>query len=300
MSNDLKDKTPTVYLIDYDEDINSELVPSDMGLHCDSSSKFFTNNDSKENQIKDDDNDIHVYLENCANESDQPTSNTLDINQSGDNEAPQHNESISLNNEASFISNVRPVTLKFDYEIFKKPLFEVKSTKTNEFSQKGNRRDYSKRDRGDYDLLKVKTRVSKFIKNTLNYYGKSCELTFYGPNAKLFTKNINYDDNKRWLSWTIKEIISVYDFKGTKNKDTLSKMENCKSSFSLLAVKSFLKLTFEECIELYANSIYFRYDLSKLDKESRKKFEELLKGNDENTFIYRMKHFKGNKKKKTK
>ena len=286
--------------INYDGTIPSAYANSSMNLNYDSSSSFFFHSIKKENDTKNEEDSCNCFPFNLMNESDRPTANTIENNQTVSEGYPQ-------TNETNFFSNAKSVPLDFDCEIYKQTQFDNESTKTKKSSKKGNRRDYPfevttpkvpKRDRRDYYLLKVKNSVCKFIKNILNYYGRSCKLTFYAPDADSFTKNINYEDNRKWLNWTVRRIITTYDFKGIKNQQTLMKMVQFEHSINFSLVNSFLLFTFEKVIEIYANSKQYESDLSKLDDISKVKFNELLKGKYENTFIYKMKYTKGNKKKK--
>ena len=293
-------------VVNYDGELTSIFASPSVNLNDDSSSLFFSTQEQEGIDKKNEEDSCNCFPFNYMSESDRPTANTNEIDQTISDGDPQTNESTTLNNVDNFISTVKPVSLVFDSEIYKQTQLEDKSTKKKTISQKGNRRDYCpfevtskepKRDRRDYGLLKVKPRVCKFIKKILNYYGRSCKLTFYAPDATSFTQNINYDDNGKWLNWTVRRIITTYDFKGTKNKLTLMKMEQCEKSKNFDYVNNFLSLTFEKVIEIYAKSKQYESDLSKLDEIDQKIFKELLNGKYENTFIYMMKYVKGNKKK---
>lgn len=149
-------------------------------------------------------------------------------------------------------------------------------------------------DRKDYLIKQIKTRVGKYFIQILNSKCKN-KFHFYLPDSKKFTRNSNITKNKKWFTWSIKQILLKYDKKTKKsNKSIISKMELDPRNFNDILI--ILSKTYEELIIDYFNSEKFEKDVNKFDQERREKFISFC-GTDKDCFIYYIKNTKGNTKK---
>ena len=146
-----------------------------------------------------------------------------------------------------------------------------------------------KRNRKDYSLKLFKGKLGKYIIKMLN--SVSSKIQFVLPDYKAFTQNINYEDNKKWLAWTIKDILCKYDKKNKKNTNLINTISNNNSmlrSNEIKLLNSYLNKTYEEFAKEFTESKEFQSN----DMEEYRNYIQCNKG-----FIESMKDSKGNKKK---
>ena len=158
--------------------------------------------------------------------------------------------------------------------------------------------------RKDYIIKKFKVKCGKYFISKLNKLCKklnklSTKFHFYYPNSKRFTSVPNYDKNKKWLNYTIEEILTKYDKEnGGSNSKTLQKLsQKDERNPTIQEIKRILSLKYEEIIREYSNSEQFDKDVKSFnDEDDRNSFFELGQGYPAN-FISIMKNIKGNVKK---
>ena len=146
-----------------------------------------------------------------------------------------------------------------------------------------------KRNRKDYSLKLFKGKLGKYIIKMLNSVSPKIQLVL--PDYKAFTQNINYEDNKKWLAWTIKDILCKYDKKNKKNTNLINTISNNNSmlrSNEIKLLNSYLNKTYEEFAREFTESKEFQSN----DMEEYRNYIQCNKG-----FIESMKDSKGNKKK---
>ena len=146
-----------------------------------------------------------------------------------------------------------------------------------------------KRNRKDYPLKLFKGKLGKYINKVLN--DVSSKIKFVLPDYKAFTQNINYEDNKKWLEWTIKNILCEYDKKNKKNTNLINIISNNNSMLRNNEIKllnSYLNKTYEQFAREFTESKEFQSN----DMEEYRNYIQCNKG-----FIESMKDSKGNKKK---
>lgn len=178
-------------------------------------------------------------------------------------------------------------------------------------------------DRLDYYLKKFKVSVGNYMIKRLNI----SKLHFYRPKSKEFTAQIKYDLNKKWLDYTVKEILLEFDGKDKKNAKSIRKLEGSKkiaksveeSNKKKEKIHYVLDLRYEQLIQEYvssdgrellggssgqgcvSNCSPFTKDLKEIKKEKDKKiFEELGDPRSPKYFCTIMKTYKGNVSKEKK
>lgn len=147
-----------------------------------------------------------------------------------------------------------------------------------------------KRSRKDYSLKQFKGKLGKYIIKVLN--SVSSKIQFVLPDYKAFTQNINYEDNKKWLMWPIKDILCEYDKKSKKNTNlintTLSNNNSILRGNEIKLLNSYLNRTYEQ----FANEFIESKEFQSNDMEEYRNYIQYNKG-----FIECMRELKGNKKK---
>lgn len=124
--------------------------------------------------------------------------------------------------------------------------------------------------RNDSLLIKFKSFLGKsfikFMNNKLKNLTKR-KLKLFSFNYKLFTLNVSYGENKKWLNEKIKNLLIFGNEPNQiKNQKTLKSIERRKEQ-EFNEVKSILELSYKEIIERFYISNYF-YEFQK-DKKNR-------------------------------
>jgi hypothetical protein len=146
-----------------------------------------------------------------------------------------------------------------------------------------------KRKRKDYSLKLFKGKLGKYIIKELS--SVSPKIKFVLPDYKAFTQNINYEENKKWLTWTIKNILCIYDKKNKKNTNLINTISNNNSKLrndEIKLLNSKLNKTYEQFAREFTESTEFQ-------SNDMEEYRNDIK--DNKGFIESMKDSKGNKKK---
>lgn len=165
-------------------------------------------------------------------------------------------------------------------------LFHIanQSTKNTKIRSRENRKDYL--------LKEFKCRCGKYIISLLNSvtpHRKFCLFDY-----KTFTQNISYEDNAKWLRYTVKELLCEFDKKNNRNSKLVKKAFKKRNANEKLI--QLLNKTYEEVIIDYSNEQLCK-DILMYDIDNAECYKR-LGGNKEGSFIYIVKNTKGNKKKK--
>ena len=170
--------------------------------------------------------------------------------------------------------------------------------------------------RQDYYVKQFKVQYSIWLRNYLNQKlklliseTKNCRkhLKFYPLNSLKFTANPKYEDNKKFLSLKIKDILtfgidSQKSSNQKKNKENIDIIENIiykQHSNANPDLLNFLNKTMEDSIEIFYQSQQFqnfknneKVKINDLKFQEEKKFSLL----ENNGFVCLIKNYKGNSK----
>ena len=151
---------------------------------------------------------------------------------------------------------------------------------------------HNRENRKDYLLKEFKCRCGKYIISLLNSVSPRSKFCLF--DYKTFTQNISYEDNAKWLRYTVKELLCEFDKKNKRNSKSVKKALRKRNKNEKLI--QLLNKTYEEVIIDYSNEQLYKdilmYQIEKAECYQR------LGGNKEGSFIYIVKNTKGNKKKK--
>ena len=143
--------------------------------------------------------------------------------------------------------------------------------------------------RNDYIKKYFKTYFSKFLKKLANEILKKSQLPkkfkklkIYSPNSLSFTANTKKSDEYKFLSFTVKKILTYYKKENCKikyqkkNKETIENIlnfiEECEDESKYKEIKLFYNMTLEKAYELFYEDEEFRKykedeRVIKIDKE---------------------------------
>lgn len=260
---------------------------------------FYAMNSVDEDNRSTGDIDINLFSSKI-NQDENPLNNSKLIlfgpQLNEDNKSTKEKEILNSQKALSTFSISNPYIIENNTEE-SKPLarFKTIKPKMSEKEIKIKKVKTEKEHRKDYYLKLFKVRCGRYIIKTLNSYSK---LHFYFPSSKGFTSNVNYEQNRKFLKMTIKEILLKYDkLTGGTNEKTIKKLEKKdKTKDDIRAIQRLLNKKYEEAIRDYMNDQQFIDDLNALETSNEKNAFYILGMDEQNNFINVMKTSKGNQK----
>ena len=176
-----------------------------------------------------------------------------------------------------------------EYTLFQQQapsLFQIanQSTKPQKIHNRENRKDYL--------LKEFKCRCGKYIISLLNSVSPRRKFCLF--DYKTFTQNISYEDNAKWLRYTVKDLLCEFDKKNNRNSKLVKKAFKKRNANEKLI--QLLNKTYEEVIIDYSNEQLYK-DILMYEIDNAECYKK-LGGTKEGSFIYIVKNTKGNKKKK--
>ena len=161
---------------------------------------------------------------------------------------------------------------KTEFKI-EKLLFTSEKNISNEFPKKDKNNGLPSYFRMDMAKKYYKTKISQFATNKLNYYIKKSNLPFklkkniHLPSSKLFTSKVTESVNYNSLNYSLRKIFTIGKEKDKLQKNNftnISKIDGYIQNFedeqlseSILNVKNFLDMNYEDLIRMFYDSEEF-------------------------------------------
>ena len=201
-------------------------------------------------------------------------SNNININDSqyeNDNIEYSHINDINVNNPQFENDNIENDSINIDNisdRSIQKFAIQKIEKEFNTNSQKIQKRN-------DYAKKYFKSYFSKFLKNLSNKVIQKSQLPqkfkkkkIYSPNSLSFTANTKKSDDYKFLSFTVKKILTYYIKEKSKNKyqkknketieDILNFIDESEDESLYEEVKSFFNMTLEDAYELFYQDEEFK------------------------------------------